>query len=597
MAVDRGNPWESDPGPAKNSGWPELFADTPNYRGFGQAVTGAEAFRWHFGPMFYRGRLDGSARVVVVGQEGAQDESLSHRSFTGGTGSRMQHFLRHLGLDRSYLFLNTFVYPIFGQYDGRLPVIGQDLRSPIAEHRNRILDKAAEGDLRMVVAVGKAAKQSIATWIKRAGGTADPTKLHEATAPAQGSLSWLHFLGVVHPGSAVGGALQDLKDDFTRAAGHVRALIEQDGAFLPADPGVTRDLTIPYVYSSDPVPHRDFPFGATPRLGRGATSSNRKDNQRSIQLYSSAGKANAAGASLDYVDTCTGSPEGYASSPDDIAVEPPRAQPRQYDPGPPTAFGPLLMGQQSGLPWPDFPAMGVTAHPSFGVGPIYRGRFAGFSVLVLADPAEPDDVFTGRALTGESGQRLQAFLTAAGLTKKYLILRTVPVDTSDLSAAKRDALVDRPEVQTLHRHLLAALEAGNSGWALLLAVGPGARRLAASVVPQGVPVLNMKAFTETGSRADWQNALDQMSSRTYAKDISAPTFSLPTERSQVPSLDLPYGTPRWMGTSGTRGSRPVDRTTGKPSPDYLKVYQPTWVNALPPPPLSAADAATAALLS
>jgi len=41
MAGDRGNAWEYDPGPAKSSGWPELFADTPNYRGFGRAVTGA----------------------------------------------------------------------------------------------------------------------------------------------------------------------------------------------------------------------------------------------------------------------------------------------------------------------------------------------------------------------------------------------------------------------------------------------------------------------------------------------------------------------------------------------------------------------------
>ncbi len=81
-----GDPWGHDPGPAKNSGWPELFADTPNYRGIGEAINGPKTFCWHFGPMFYRGRLDGSARVMVIGQEGAQDKSLAHRSFTGGTG-------------------------------------------------------------------------------------------------------------------------------------------------------------------------------------------------------------------------------------------------------------------------------------------------------------------------------------------------------------------------------------------------------------------------------------------------------------------------------------------------------------------------------
>jgi hypothetical protein len=47
--------------------------------------------------MCFRGRLDGSAKVVLVGQEGAQDESLSHRSSIGGTEARMQHLLRHLG--------------------------------------------------------------------------------------------------------------------------------------------------------------------------------------------------------------------------------------------------------------------------------------------------------------------------------------------------------------------------------------------------------------------------------------------------------------------------------------------------------------------
>jgi hypothetical protein len=85
MADERGDPWEHDPGPTTASGWAALFAETPNYRGLGRAVVGREAFRWHHGPMFFRGRLDGSAKVVLVGQEGAQDESLSHRSFTGGT--------------------------------------------------------------------------------------------------------------------------------------------------------------------------------------------------------------------------------------------------------------------------------------------------------------------------------------------------------------------------------------------------------------------------------------------------------------------------------------------------------------------------------
>ena len=43
MTDVRGNPWEHDPGPPGPSGWAELFAATPNYRGLGQAVLGREA--------------------------------------------------------------------------------------------------------------------------------------------------------------------------------------------------------------------------------------------------------------------------------------------------------------------------------------------------------------------------------------------------------------------------------------------------------------------------------------------------------------------------------------------------------------------------
>ena len=268
MADERGNPWEHDPGPTRASGWAALFAETPNYRGLGRAVVGREAFRWHHGPMFFRGRLDGSARVVVVGQEGAQDESLSHRSFTGGTGARIQHLLCHLGLNRSYLFLNSFVYPIFGQYTDDLRPLAQDRRSPIASHRHRILDKAVvDGDARLVIAVGRAAKESVATWIQAHGGSADPERLDQAS---MGSLpARVRAVGVVHPGAAAGGATSEIRADFQRACDLVRSLVESDAGWLPADPGVDRNLAAPFQYRSAAVPYRDFPFGTCPGLGRG----------------------------------------------------------------------------------------------------------------------------------------------------------------------------------------------------------------------------------------------------------------------------------------------------------------------------------------
>jgi uracil-DNA glycosylase len=592
MADERGDPWEHDPGPTTASGWAALFADTPNYRGLGRAVLGREAFRWHHGPMFFRGRLDGSAKVVLVGQEGAQDESLSHRSFTGGTGARMQHFLRHIGLDRSYLFLNSFVYPIFGQYSDMLRRIAQDLRSPITQHRNRILDKAVvDGDVRLVVAVGRAAKESIATWVRAHGGSADPNQLHDATL---GSLpSRVRLVGVVHPGSASGGSTGAIRADFQRACNVIRDRVDADPGWLPTDPGVPRNLDAAYQYRSAAIPHRDFPFGTCPRLGRGGTSSNRSDNQRGIRLFSANGRYNAVGADLRDPSTATGSRDGYDDDAGDLPYEPPRAAATAFDRGPPGDLARLLLGGEPGLAWPDFAARGVTSDASFGVGPIYRGRFGNLSLIVLADQASDDDLFTGRALSGDAGQHLDQLLLAAGITRRYLVLRTLPVDTLDLTQARRNSMLDLPQVQALHRELLQQVLAQNPDVTALLALGPGAQRLAPQVAPAGLEVIGLAAHGASGAAASWQAALDRLATRTYPRDVANPTFQLPTGRGQLPRADLPYGTLRWVGTSGDRAVRPTDLDLGRPSPDYLKLFAPAWVAQLAPAPLTPAEQAAA----
>jgi uracil-DNA glycosylase len=591
MADERGDPWEHDPGPTAASGWASLFAETPNYRGLGRAVLHREAFRWHHGPMFFRGRLDGSAKVVLVGQEGAQDESLSHRSFTGGTGARMQHFLHHLGFDRSYLFLNSFVYPIFGQYTDLLRPLAQDPRSPITRHRNRILDKAiVEGDGRLVVAVGRAAKESIATWVGAHGGSADPDHLESA---ALGSLPGrLRLVGVVHPGS-VSGSTSAIKADFQRACNLIRGWVAADAGWLPADPGVPRDLAAAYQYRSAAIPYRDFPFGTCPRLGRGGTSSNRTDAQRGIRLFSADGRYNAAGARLQDPSDAAGSHTGYQEDAGDLPYEPPRAAATAFDPGPPVSLARLLLGAEPGFGWPDFAALGVTSDASFGVGAIYRGRFQDLSLLVLADQASDDDLFTGRALSGEAGQHLGRLLEAAGLTRRYLIVRTLPVDTLDLTQSRRNALVDHAQVRALHRELLQRVLAQNPDVGALLALGAGAQRLAPQVVPAGLPVLGLGAFGGPGAAASWQAALDQLATRSYPKDIPNPSFQLPAGRGQLPRTDLPYGTLRWVGSSGDRAVRPTDLDLGRPSPDYLKLFAPTWVAQLPPAALTPAEQAAA----
>ena len=55
-------------------------------------------FRLEWGPIFHRGRLDGSARVLVIGQDPAQHESVVRRILVGEAGRRVQGFLAKLGV-------------------------------------------------------------------------------------------------------------------------------------------------------------------------------------------------------------------------------------------------------------------------------------------------------------------------------------------------------------------------------------------------------------------------------------------------------------------------------------------------------------------
>src|SRR5689334_22359581 len=74
----------------------------------------ADQFRVEWGPIFHRGRLDGSARVVVIGQDPAQHETVIRRILVGEAGRRLQGLLGKLGITTSYVLINTFLYSVFG---------------------------------------------------------------------------------------------------------------------------------------------------------------------------------------------------------------------------------------------------------------------------------------------------------------------------------------------------------------------------------------------------------------------------------------------------------------------------------------------------
>jgi uracil DNA glycosylase superfamily protein len=154
----------------------DLCADAPD-----AAVYPGADFRVEWGPIFHRGRLDGSARVLVVGQDPAQHETVTRRILMGEAGHRVQGFLDKLGIERSYVMVNTFVYSVFGQSGGTKHA-GD---AKIAVYRNRWLEALlAPGKIEAVVALGTLADQAW-TLYRATSGSAANLKYRKITHPTQ----------------------------------------------------------------------------------------------------------------------------------------------------------------------------------------------------------------------------------------------------------------------------------------------------------------------------------------------------------------------------------------------------------------------------
>jgi uracil-DNA glycosylase len=172
-----------DPGPVGEP-YASLVRDYP-----GPDVYPTASFRTEWGPIFHRGRLDGTARVLVIGQDPAASEDITRRILVGEAGHRLQGFLAKLGIDRSYVMVNTFLYSVYGQQSGE----HHHGDAGIVEYRNRWLDALVEHNpLEAVVALGHLADDAWSRWNHHAG----------AGAPA---LPYAHITHPTQPESASGG--------------------------------------------------------------------------------------------------------------------------------------------------------------------------------------------------------------------------------------------------------------------------------------------------------------------------------------------------------------------------------------------------------
>ncbi|HYJ73994.1 MAG TPA: uracil-DNA glycosylase family protein [Kineosporiaceae bacterium] len=154
----------------------------------------AKDFRLEWGPIFHRGRLDGTARVLVLGQDPATHEAISRRILVGEAGQRVQGLLAKVGLSTGYVLVNTFLYSVYGQGGGE-----RHADDPaIAAYRDQWLDALlAGGTVTAVVTLGTLARKAYQAWAATrpdvAGGLHLAAIRHPTwpeSASASGSTTW-----------------------------------------------------------------------------------------------------------------------------------------------------------------------------------------------------------------------------------------------------------------------------------------------------------------------------------------------------------------------------------------------------------------------
>lgn len=221
---------EFDQGPPPT--FADHFAKAPDLAQF------RSDFWWDWGPVFYRGRLDGTAKVLCIASDPGPTERLVGRSLVGDAGQRVQGFLAKLGLTRSYLCLNAFHLALFPSHAWKANSI---LSEPaFLTWRNQLYDMAKGPKVRAIVAFGVNAQIAADKWSGRGSTT---------------------VVKVPHPSSR---DTKALLDSWRNAVTTLRANVTRDPDGNASAPNYGSQVT-----ESDyaRIPQRDLPFGFPPFVG------------------------------------------------------------------------------------------------------------------------------------------------------------------------------------------------------------------------------------------------------------------------------------------------------------------------------------------
>jgi hypothetical protein len=212
-----------------------------------ESVYPLDSFRVEWGPVFHRGRLDGTARLLIIGQDPATHETIARRILVGEAGQRAQGLLTRLGIERSYVFINTFLYSVYGQSGGT-----RHIDDPaITTYRNRWIDAiVADQHIEAIITLGQLADSAYQQW----------------RATPKGSASTAAYATIRHPTYPESASRSG---QITKAEAFAKLCESWNQMLTAVQPVITPDVVVPLrLYGSTithadltPIPSRDMPAG------------------------------------------------------------------------------------------------------------------------------------------------------------------------------------------------------------------------------------------------------------------------------------------------------------------------------------------------
>ena len=234
---------EFDPGPPAEVA--EHFDKLPSY------ASHRDLFWYDWGPVFYRGRLDRSARLLCIASDPGPTERIAGRTLVGDAGQRVQGFLSKLGLTRSYACVNAYAYALLPSRSmSAIPILSEPEQ---LSWRNELFAMIIGADLQAIVTFGLQARIAVELM---------------TTAPA------VMIKKVPHPSSR---DATKLITEWRTAVADLRTVVTPDPDGDNSGPNHGERFS-----ESDyaPVPRRDLPFGVPSWLGDDAAGRQSRPRRR-----------------------------------------------------------------------------------------------------------------------------------------------------------------------------------------------------------------------------------------------------------------------------------------------------------------------------